>query len=252
MFRFSNLRRRLLSKLIVPADGELVAIGTNNEHLMPILKQVRQFTMVSDLRLLNNLAAVDHVVRNSIAGAIVECGVWRGGSAMAMALRLAQLNDTKRKIWLFDTFSGMPRPGEFDTKDGKQKALSTFEKLAVSDDASDWCYADEQDVRKNMFSTDINRENVVFVKGKVEDTIPKSCPEKISLLRLDTDWYLSTKHCLENLFPRLSKGGILIIDDYGSWDGAKRAVDEYFDYHQDFQRPTLFKIDNAGHFLVKL
>ena len=77
MFRFPNLRKRLLSKLMVPADGELVAIGTNNEHLMPILKQVRQFTMVSDLRLLNNLAAVDHVVRNSIAGAIVECGVWR-------------------------------------------------------------------------------------------------------------------------------------------------------------------------------
>ena len=237
---------------MLPADGELVSVGSNSEHLKPILKQVRQFTMISDLRLLNNLAAVDHVVRNSIAGAIVECGVWRGGSAMAMAMRLDQLGETNRKIWLYDTFAGMPRPGEFDTKDGKLNALYKFEKLALSDDTSDWCYADEKDVHRNMASTNLDKENFVFIKGKVEDTIPESCPKKISLLRLDTDWYSSTKHCLEHLFPRLSKGGVLIIDDYGSWHGAKKATDEYFDAHQEFQSATFFKIDNTGHFLIKL
>ena len=95
-----------------------------------------------------------------------------------------------------------------------------------------------------------NPKLIHYVKGKVETTIPEQAPKQISLLRLDTDWYASTKHELENLFPRLSPGGILIIDDYGDWQGARKAVDEYVANHA----PSLFlsRLDYTGRISVKL
>ena len=96
-----------------------------------------------------------------------------------------------------------------------------------SSDTSTWCYSPIEDVKKNVLSTGYPERNVHFIKGKVEDSIPGHIPEKIALLRLDTDWYESTKHEMTHLFPRLVQGGVLIIDDYGHWEGARRAVDEY-------------------------
>ena len=89
------------------------------------------------------------------------------------------------------------------------------------------CNVPLNDVKKNVFSTNYNKEKFHFIVGKVEETIPEKAPEKISLLRLDTDWYESTRHELVHLFPRLSRGGIIIIDDYWSWDGSRMATDEY-------------------------
>jgi hypothetical protein len=83
------------------------------------------------------------------------------------------------------------------------------------------------EVRGNVFSTGYPKDKIHFIEGKVENTIPLNMPRKIALLRLDTDWYQSTKHELIHLFPLLQRNGVLIIDDYGHWEGARKAVDEY-------------------------
>lgn len=189
----------------------------------------REYTMVNKERSFGLYKAVEYICRNNIEGDIVECGVWKGGQAMIMAHTLLQENDTSRKIWLYDTYTGMSEPTNYDIK------ISTHEKaktLLLKKDKSTerdniWCYAPVEEVKRNVMSTGFNPNNFVFVKGKVEDTIPNQIPSKIALLRLDTDWYESTYHELVHLFPRLVKGGVLIIDDYGTWEGQKKAVDQY-------------------------
>jgi predicted O-methyltransferase YrrM len=100
-------------------------------------------------------------------------------------------------------------------------------------------------VRANLASTGLAPSRFTFVQGKVEDTIPATLPPgPISILRLDTDWYESTKHELLHLFPRLTPGGVLIVDDYGFWRGAREACDEYFQQHQI--QILLSRIDRNG------
>lgn len=112
-----------------------------------------------------------------------------------------------------------------------------------------WCDASLEEVQSNMRKTEYPFEKINFIEGRIEETIPKTMPAKISILRLDTDWYDSTKHELEHLYPLLSSGGILIIDDYGHWSGARKAVDEFFS-RQAFQ-PFLHRIDYTRRLLVK-
>jgi hypothetical protein len=90
-----------------------------------------------------------------------------------------------------------------------------------------WGYSPIEDVRRNLLGTGYPTDRLHFVKGKVEDTIPGETPEQIALLRLDTDWYGSTKHEMQHLYPLVAQGGVLIVDDYGHWQGARSAVDEY-------------------------
>jgi hypothetical protein len=116
--------------------------------------------------------------------------------------------------------------------------------------ANIWCYATLDEVKKNMKSTGYPEDKFKYIQGKVEETIPATVPEKIAVLRLDTDWYESTKHELEHLFPLLNKHGILIIDDYGFWKGSRKAVDEYFAAMGIF--PFLNRIDYSGRLYVKL
>jgi hypothetical protein len=168
---------------------------------------------------------------------------------MAVALTLAQEGDTSRDLYLFDTFKGMPPPQDVDRRmDGELAETLLAREL---DKASEiWAVADIEEVRQNMRSTGYPQERVRYVKGQVEMTIPPHMPAgPIALLRLDTDWYESTKHELTHLFPLLRNGGVLIIDDYGSWEGAKKAVDEYFaECGQSFY---LHRIDFTGRLLVK-
>lgn len=112
-----------------------------------------------------------------------------------------------------------------------------------------WCEAGLEDVQTNLWSTGYPRERIHFCKGKVEDTIPDTLPENIALLRLDTDWYESTRHELEHLFPNLAAQGVMIIDDYGHWQGSKQAVDEYF---ADAQPPIfLHRVDYTARLMIK-
>lgn len=193
-----------------------------------ICEAVKPYTMTSPERINALIDAVRYVVANKVDGAMVECGVWKGGSVMAMMLTLKMLGDENRDIYLYDTFSGMSTPSDVDVSYHGQNAHEIFSKHHENTkDTSDWCLFPLEEVVQNTFSIGYNKDKIHFIKGKVENTIPKNMPRKIALLRLDTDWYESTKHVLTHLFPCLSPNGVLIIDDYGHWEGARKAVDEY-------------------------
>ena len=213
-----------------------------------VIDAVGPYTMTSEHRISAVCDAVRYIEKRKLPGAFVECGVWRGGSSMAMAYTLQSLGSNERDIFLYDTYEGMSEPTEFDRERvrGRSAAtlLSSFEK-----DHPIWAFAAIDDVKHNLARTGYPLERLHFVKGKVEETIPSTAPEQISLLRLDTDWYESTRHELECLYPRLVRGGVLILDDYGHWDGARKAVDEYF---ASIDRPLmLHRIDFTGRSAVK-
>ena len=193
-----------------------------------IIEEVKEYTLTNPERIVSLIRAIEHIERYNIEGDIVECGVWKGGSMMAALKALENLKSFNREIYLYDTFEGMSEPTEVDKSvRGESATKAFFNKDEVWSRIE--CFSTLNEVENNISKIDYPNEKIHFVKGKVEDTIPKvKIPEKIAILRLDTDWYESTKHELEHLYPRLVKGGIIIIDDYGHWQGCKQAVDEYF------------------------
>jgi len=210
-----------------------------------IYGKYKDYTMTSKERIYSLIKSVEYVVKNKIPGDFVECGVWKGGSAMVIAHILLNLGETNRKIYLYDTYEGMSEPTKEDkTLLGNKYALKKWKRK----DKGIMCLASLEEVKRNMALTKYPKKNFVFVKGKVEDTIPKKTPGKISLLRLDTDWYESTKHELTHLYPKISKGGVLILDDYGHWAGSKKAVDEYFKK----KSILLNRIDYSGRVGIKI
>ncbi len=217
---------------------------------MEIYELVKSHTMTGTERVFVLLKAVQYIVKNNIHGDFVECGVWRGGSSMAMAHMLNELGIVDKSLYLFDTFSGMTEPNENDIeiKSGL-KADFLLKKTSMIDDENIWCIAGYDVVRRNMHSTGYPENRVKLVKGDILQTLKSNAPESISLLRLDTDWYESTKHELEILYPKLVSGGICIIDDYGHWAGSKKAVDEYFK-NNDINA-LLLPIDDSGRIFIK-
>lgn len=212
-----------------------------------ILMRVAPYTMTTVERQMALVAAVRYIARNRVPGDIVECGVWRGGSMMATALTLLEERDAERHLYLFDTFEGMSEPTELDRAPDGTLAKICLDREEKGEGV--WCYAGLEEVQANMAQTIYPPEKVHFVKGMVEATIPQHAPKgPIALLRLDTDWYESTKHELEHLYGQLVSGGVLIIDDYGHWEGARKAVDEFFAMQP---RVLLSRIDYTGRMLVK-
>lgn len=211
-----------------------------------IYRQVSEFTMTSPERIAAVCDAVRYVTRAGIAGAYVECGVWRGGSSMAAALGLTATGNRTRDLYLFDTFEGMSEPSQHDRRaEDDTSAVALLDRAGTADKI--WCRASIEDVTANMASTGYPADKIHLCKGKVEDTLPAQAPDMIAVLRLDTDWYESTRHELEHLYPRLAVGGVLIIDDYGYWAGARKAVDDYF-----VDRPILLsRIDQTGRMAIK-
>jgi O-methyltransferase len=172
--------------------------------------------------------AMYYIERFQIPGAIVECGVWRGGSMMAGAMALQELKATYRELYMFDTYEGMSAPTERDVH--IWHAQTGDEMLAAKKlGAPIWIPASLEDVKAGFEPLGYPEDKLHFIVGKVEDTIPEHAPEQIAVLRLDTDWYESTKHEIDQLYARLQPGGVLIIDDYGSWQGSKDAIDEFMD-----------------------
>jgi len=220
------------------------------EDEIAIISCVRPYTMTSDERLHTLIHAVRYLVKNNVPGDIVECGVWKGGSMMAAIKVLQSLQDEQRNIYLYDTYEGLPAPGQEDTKIDGTIATEAFERYKINEGASEWCRSEIQEVKQAVYTTGYDSAKVHFIKGKVEDTVPGTVPEKIALLRLDTDWYGSTKHELVHLWPRLVQGGVLILDDYGSWLGAQKAVDQYI--MENKIKVLLCRIDNSGRVAIKL
>lgn len=220
-----------------------------DEGFFPLYQQCSEHTMTSVEKMFALYRAVNYLDSNRIDGDIVECGVAAGGSMMLAALTSITNNNLDRHIWLYDTYAGMPEPTEKDVNYRGDKAKTQWQ-ASQMEDHNQWCYASLDSVQANMESIGYPLDNLHFIKGKVEDTIPSQKPGKIALLRLDTDWYASTKHELENLYPLLSEGGILIIDDYGHWEGCREATDEFFK-HLDGQIPLLNRIDRLGVMAIK-
>jgi O-methyltransferase len=203
------------------------------------------YTMTSVERMYSLYTSVAYVLDNKIAGDFVECGVWRGGSSMLIGFMLRNRGISDRKLYLYDTFEGMSEPTEEDIDLGGKDAADLMDQSVNDKETSVWCLADLNDVQTNMRLTQYKEGQIVYVIGKVEDTIPQTMPAlSIALLRLDTDWYESTKHELDHLFPKLAPKGVLIIDDYGHWQGCRKAVDEYFAAHN--VKMLLNRVDYTG------
>lgn len=216
-----------------------------------ILEFCKPYSMASPQRLYATLQAVKYVIKNKIDGDFVECGVWRGGNSMIMAMTLLDSGINSRPLYLFDTFEGMSKPTNNDVDRSGQLAQTLLNKAPRVSGSNIWCVASMGDVDANIQLTGYPSSNVKLVKGDVAKTLDDqyNLPEKISLLRLDTDWYESTKKELDVLFPRLVIGGVCLIDDYGHWQGARKAVDEYLMQNQLF--PLVHVTDYTGRIFIK-
>jgi O-methyltransferase len=199
---------------------------------------------------LENLSATSlacrHVVLNNIPGDFVECGVWRAGQSIVAAKTLQFFHSDKR-LWLYDTFEGMTAPSQYDV-DYLGRVAENKEGSKCRTIQNDWVYADLEEAKRNINEFNVDAKLLSFIVGDLSKTLTEKdqIPEKISILRLDTDWYESTKKELEVLYPLLSPGGILIIDDYGHWGGSKKAVDEYFNNSK-----LLIPIDYTSRITIK-
>lgn len=235
------VRSGFVSQSVLPPDFGL--------EITDVVRRVQPFTMTGPERIHALCSAVEYIEKHCIPGNIVECGVWKGGSMMAVALTLQQLDATNRQLYLFDTFEGMSNPSDID-RSFRGEYASTLLETSERENANVWAYCPLEEVQNTLYNVDYPNERIHFVKGRVEETIPDAAPDRIAILRLDTDWYESTYHELVHLYPRLSVGGVLIIDDYGHWEGARRAVDEYV--RQNALQILLNRIDYTGRIAVKL
>lgn len=265
-----SLRQRVRSAIkgpvrpaapVDPATGANITPGAQphvssllEDHEQQIVDSVRNFTMVSTERLLAIMDAVKYVVDRKVPGALLECGVWRGGSVLTMIKTLQHLGVSDRDVYLYDTFEGMTQPSDADTSPFEQSALETWKDTPDGTRPWDWAFDSEvyglDFVKHVIAESGYPPERVHFVQGPVEETIPGTLPEATALARLDTDWYESTLHELIHFYPTMPSGAVLIIDDFGHWEGARRAVEEFFDQHA---APMLLtRTDYTGRMGVKL
>jgi O-methyltransferase len=198
-----------------------------DEMARPILRASRPYTMTREEKRYALYLATRYITRHKIPGSVVECGVWRGGSMHVVARTLDAIGDTSRELYLFDTFEGMTPPTDKDVTYAGKPVAELLESRPKT--AKIWAVATLEDVRQGFETVPYPAERIHYVKGPVESTLPEQAPDEIALLRLDTDWYESTRHELIHLYQRLAPGGVLIIDDYGSYQGSRQAVDEFID-----------------------
>jgi hypothetical protein len=245
-FRLAGLDlRRAVDRSNEPSSSS--RLSDQPDWVNEIIAFVQSYTMTSPERIAAVCQAVVHIERWGVEGDIVECGVWRGGSMMAAALTLLRYKHY-RTLHLYDTFDGMPKPTSFDLETASGRSASDL-LAAKGTDSAIWAKSPLEEVKYNLSLTAYPQDRVNFIPGKVKNTIPASLPREIALLRLDTDWYESTRHELFHLWRRLATNGILIVDDYGHWAGARKAVDEFI---ESVGRPLfLNRIDYTGRLIIK-
>ena len=220
-----------------------------DDDTVAVIRKVGGFTMTTPERVIALRDAIAYIQAAEIPGAIVECGVWRGGSMMAAAHELLRAGTTDRELWLYDTFTGMTEPTVHDnTVDGRDGQAWFDAEVARPEAESSGVTGVPLDVvRANLASTGYPTDKTFFVAGPVEQTLSDTRPGSIALLRLDTDFYESTRAELEHLYPLLAPGGVLFVDDYGYWLGARKAVDEYFATDAVF----MHRIDQSARTIIK-
>lgn len=251
--RLVSRGRPILEREQSAAPGDVLLKHASHED-QAIVQRAMPYSIAGAPRLLAVVDAVRYCVARGIPGAFAECGVWRGGAVLAMILTLQDLGEQSREVYLYDTFEGMTAPTEADVSGLEPPAHETW-RAAVIKQRRPWPELfdpgvfNEGAVRALLLNTHYPPDRLHFVRGPVEQTLPAQAPERLALVRLDTDWYEATRHELQHLFPRLATGGVLMIDDYGHWEGARRAVDEYF----ASQHPPLLlsRIDYTARIAVK-
>ena len=207
----------------------------SQDEFSKIYRTVRPHTMLSSRRLRGLYDAVRYVVRNDIPGEIVECGTARGGSAALMGITLRRM-DSSKGLWVFDAFEGLPEPSKADPD------------WRIAKGYVGRCRGEVEQVRSFFQEVGILGKSRI-VKGLFQDTLAKAEISQIAVLHLDGDWYDSVRVCLEGLYDRVSPGGIIQIDDYGYWAGARRAVDEFIE--KENIEAELQQIDYEGRQLTK-
>jgi len=235
---FSTKHQVTMKDLVTPDIGK-------DSVFMDLFEQVKPYTMTSIEALFALYTSVNYVLDREIPGDILECGVWRGGSALLAALIMKARKVSDRQLYLYDTFQGMPTPTEFDVD---KYGRTGFEMMEQYGDDIGWCYASLEDVKAAFWVHNFEFE-IHFVQGDVIETLERIKPETISVLRLDTDWYESTAVEFQHLYPRLSTGGVLIVDDYGCWAGSRKATDDYF---REVPGPMLTRIDKEVRLGIKI
>lgn len=214
-----------------------------------IINKIQPFTMTSQNGQKILIDSVRYILKKKIPGCLVECGVWKGGSAMGMVLTCLQEKETTRPLYLYDTFAGMSEPTAEDRNHNNINA-KTLLKIGKEDPKNIWCLSSLEEVKRNLMATGYPLKKVHFVRGPVEQTLPRQAPPtRIAMLRLDTDWYRSTLHELTHLYPKLVSKGVLIIDDYGCWKGARRATDEFFQKNKI--KAFLIRVDESARIYIK-
>jgi O-methyltransferase len=223
-------------------------LDKSNKEQKYLLAKIHPYTFCSYKRLKNIWMLAEMIEKNKTKGAFVECGVWKGGCA-AIMVYIAQKYNSKRKIYLFDSFEGLPEPTQ---KDGKRAIFYSNGKSQGKLKSIKKAIGKLAEVQHILFSTlKLKRKYVYFYKGWFQFTIPKykNKVRQIAILRLDADWYESTKTCLNEFYNQVIPGGFVILDDYENWPGSKRALDEFFKKRKI--SPKVIKIDSAGIYFKK-
>lgn len=208
-----------------------------------IIEICKKYSMISEERFKNNINSVKKIQKKNILGDIVEIGVWKGGSLLSMILEYEKYQENNRTFHLYDTFSGMTDPTVHD----KDLWNNQAELLLKYDGTKDVIKAAAglEEVKANI-SNYTKYEKIQYHQGDILKN--EYYPDKIAILRLDTDWYESTKFELDNFYDKVSVGGIIIVDDYGHWQGCKQAVDEFLAKHPKIK---IKKTDYTGIWFAK-
>ena len=230
-----NLIKNIINKLIVSTgyslinnNQKIVELNNNDKKLINL---AQTYSMTPQIRIFNLLQSLRYLKNKKIDGDYVECGVWKGGNIILFKKFIEDEDEnSKKKIYAFDTYEGMTEPDKNDYDISSNIPADILLKGDKAKRTNIWGICNLENVKKNIQSCVNSTENIKFIKGPVETTLndTSNLPDKISLLRLDTDWYNSTKKELDVLYDKVMPGGIIIIDDYGHWGGSKKAVDDFF------------------------
>jgi predicted O-methyltransferase YrrM len=212
-----------------------VRSATASDPFAAAYRTVRPYTMSGGTRLRALYDAVQDTTTRAVPGAIVECGTAKGGSAALLGLSMKN-SGASRTLWVFDTFEGIPPPTLADP-DFEVASLYTGS------------FRGELEMVRTLFDRLGLADCAHFVKGRFQDTVPACDTGPIAVLHIDGDWYESVKVCLDTFYDRVSRGGIVQIDDYGHWEGARKATDEFLSTRG--LNLELQYIDYTGRRLVK-
>ena len=239
-----NLRARILGTVNSMLSSRNLVICKQSRYTKEDRIEGRDLPLYADtmigLKRLENIEfCFNEIIKNKIEGDFIETGVWRGGATIFMKALLDLEGITNRKVWIADSFEGLPKPNAEKYEADKDDKLYKYDSLRIS----------EEVVRQNFIKYNLLDNNVKFLKGWFKDTLPVAPIEKLALLRLDGDMYESTMDGLVNLYPKLSKGGYIIVDDYNAIEGCKKAITDYRNKHNITSE--IFTIDWAGIYWKK-